>query len=105
MGRHMAWSAGSFGSGAGGGTVDGSFLGVARRLCRCAVAVRSEPIRRETVGKHVPLGTFLINVAGSACLGALYGAELSPTATLFWNRGVGGVYDVFHVRGGSGGPF
>ncbi|MBL0389341.1 fluoride efflux transporter CrcB [Tumebacillus sp. ITR2] len=46
-----------------------------------------------------PLGTFLINVAGSVCLGALYGAELSPTATLLFGTGLLGAFTTFSTFG------
>jgi CrcB protein len=46
-----------------------------------------------------PLGTFLINVIGSLCLGLLYGAQTSQTAWLLFGTGVLGAFTTFSTFG------
>ncbi|KEO82193.1 fluoride efflux transporter FluC [Tumebacillus flagellatus] len=50
--------------------------------------------------KHkFPLGTFWINVVGSFCLGALYGAQAGETAWLLVGTGVLGAFTTFSTFG------
>ncbi|PWK05986.1 fluoride efflux transporter CrcB [Tumebacillus permanentifrigoris] len=46
-----------------------------------------------------PLGTFLINIIGSFCLGLLYGAQTSQSVWLLLGTGVLGAFTTFSTFG------